>query len=303
MSNIEKERRKLSRSSVSLTAEVKARENSESFWKEVTDVQNVSRVGANFNLKRECKVGRLVLLSINMPEMFRRYDYGKKLYRVWGLVQHCRPISEADFDGYQIGVAFVGKLAPESYPEDPMKSYRVTGIDSDGFWNIGEAKTPFVTREYLRFPCSLKVRIAQIDPDGMGSQVEEKAIMENVSIAGASVFSRLELNSGDSVMFVCDEPGFSSIAVVRNRQYREGDRSTLHLQFTENFPVKDLNHSFESAEAVVFDDETAEADEIKEEKESEAREPDNLDALEKPVRIEDDSDDEILEINGSPDEG
>lgn len=244
MKDEQQERRSSARSSATSSVVVKGRESADIFWKEETEIVNVSRLGANFNLKRECPAGRIVSLVMNMPAHLRCYDLDKKLYLVWGLVQYCAPISTDDFTGFQVGVAFVGKDAPQSYLENPLKSYRVSGMDSDGFWNIGEAKTPFVTRAHHRFQASLDARISVIDADGEEGLIDDQAKTENVGAGGTAVFSSLELNSGDRVRFSCENPEFSTVCVVRNRQIREGEGAILHLEFSEsNFPTASIDAS------------------------------------------------------------
>ncbi len=235
MSKSENDRRRTIRNSISVPAAVKGRESIDVFWTEATEIVTVSRVGASFNLKRECHVGRIVSLIMNMPKHLRSYDLETKLYRVWGLVQHCRPISEEE---YQIGIAFVGKNAPTNYEENPAATYRVKGMSSDGFWHIEETKTRFIPRAYYRYPNLIDVKISVLDSEGKDTFIDEKATTKNISTAGAAVFSDLDVNSGDAVRFTCDEQDFSSIAIVRNRQEKGEGRTTLHLQFTEcDFPI------------------------------------------------------------------
>ncbi|NNF00337.1 MAG: hypothetical protein HKN25_15055 [Pyrinomonadaceae bacterium] len=246
------DRRSSVRNTVPLPLVVKGRESSDEFWKEETEIINVSRLGANFNLQRECPAGRIVSLMLKMPKHLRCYDLDKKLYRVWGLVQHCAPVSTEDAASFQIGVAFVGKNAPKSYVENPMKSYRVSGMDSDGFWNLGEAKTPFITRAHHRFAASIDARIAALGPDGEEELIDDEAKTENVGAGGAAVFSSLELNSGDRVKFSCAKPAFTSICVVRNRQISQGEGAILHLEFAEpNFPTRDIGSSSENDEEIL----------------------------------------------------
>ena len=67
-----------------------------------------------------------------LPANLRSYDQDKELYRVWGLVQHCNEVKTEDADGFQVGVAFVGKNPPESYAIDPATNYRDLRDDGRG---------------------------------------------------------------------------------------------------------------------------------------------------------------------------
>ena len=249
MTRAENEKRRVFRDPTSLSVVVKGRENKDEFWKEVAETVNVSRLGVSFRIQRKCDVGRIISLIMKMPKNFRRYDLDKKLYRVWGLVQYCSPISSEISDGYQIGVAFVGKHPPESYLESPLKSYRVSGMDSDGFWSIGEAKTPFVSRAHHRFRRSLSVRLAILDPEGEEITVDEQARTKNISVGGAAVFSSLEVDTGDCVRLINDKFNFSSVCVVRNRQIRQGEQPMLHLEFSDSeFPILEMGIAPENDE-------------------------------------------------------
>lgn len=244
---IKNEQRTIKRRPASIAIIIKGRESTDVYWKEVTEVINVSRLGANFHIQRKCPAGRILSLLIKMPKNLRCYDLDKKLYRVWALVQHCTAMSYKGADGYQIGVAFVGKDAPKSYIENPLKTYRVSGMDEDGFWNIDEAKTPFVSRAHHRFLSSEKVRIAIIDSEGEETEIDTDAITKDISIGGTAVFSMLEVDTGDCVRFTCDKFDFSSVCLVRNRQRLEGGTTMLHLSFSEStFPIAELNVSAEN---------------------------------------------------------
>lgn len=233
------EKRGGERFSSTLSAVVKVKDNKNNIWKEDTKLLSVSRSGAGFYLERHCQVGQLVSLMTAMPRHLRGYDTEKELYRVWGLVQHCSPV--ADVSSYHVGVAFVGKNAPESYHLDPLQSYRISGINADGLWKIIEAERPFVIRRYPRFYVPLDSVLALVDEnDNVSSQCE--SVTENISLRGAAVFTELNANVGDCVRFTCDKYDFSALAVVRDRKVSGAGISRVHLEFiTADFPVKEIN--------------------------------------------------------------
>ena len=203
MSNEFRERRKENRSSSGLSAVVKGRESKADFWKESTDLVTVSRIGASFELQRACQVGRILSILANMPANLRCYDEDKKQYRVWGLVQHCSPVYENP-DLFLVGVAFIGKYAPKTYLEDPLRTYRVVGMDEEGFWNVGETKEPFVSRAYHRFKYAAGVKLGNLKTEGEANSIDFDAVTEDVGSGGASVFTSLDVETGDAVRFVCD---------------------------------------------------------------------------------------------------
>ena len=230
------ERRKADRLETRIEASVKGRESEDKFWKEEIQVVTVSKIGAGFYLRRKVDTGRLVALNIELPHHLRQYDEDKKRYRVWGLVQHSN-YNETK-DSFHTGIAFIGKNAPSTYIDQPTKTYRVVGLDADGFWNVGETKEPFVTRRYHRFSEAIPVKISIESDSDKRIKMDWDAVTENVSAGGASIFSNLEVEVGDAVKFTTQKPEYESIAVVRNIQQRENGRQTIHIQFTEpDFPV------------------------------------------------------------------
>jgi hypothetical protein len=239
---VEKERRQRKRSSLLVSAVVKAKENKDSFWKETTELISVSRMGAGFYLENKCEVGRLISLMMPMPKQLRCYDIEKELYRVWGLVQHCSPVSGDAGSMYHVGVAFAGKESPQSYNENPLQSYRIAGMNEDGTWRVVESKTNFVVRRHPRHWVSLRVLLSAFDANDK-LMMDEDARTENVSLSGAAVFSNMNVDVGDSVTFDSIEHNFSSLAVVRNRQTPESDADLpkIHLEFVgDTFPVERL---------------------------------------------------------------
>jgi len=227
--------------STSLYTVVKVKEDKENSWKEVADVISISTSGAGFFLPRPCEVGRLVSLMMPLPPHLRCYDHDKDLYRVWGLVQHCYKASEEDKNGYQVGVAFVGKNAPESYSIDPQTSYRISGMDEFGLWKVTETNGAFKKRQHMRYRTAIDLYLALIDKkkDAIGG---EKTITENISRSGAAVLTTLDINVGDRVKFISEEYDFSGLAVVCNRQEGSDKIMRLHLQFVESmFPVNRLS--------------------------------------------------------------
>jgi hypothetical protein len=177
---------------------------------------------------------------IPLEPYLRCYDHDKELYRVWGLVQHCELVSADDETNFHVGVAFIGKHAPESYRNNSMQHYRISGVDGDGMWCVDESKTAFRKRSHLRFWKSINLYLAVIDTKD-GSIGGERTVAENISRGGAAVFTTLNVNTGDRVKFISEEYDFSGLAVVCNRETGEDGRTRLHLKFVENrFPVETL---------------------------------------------------------------
>ena len=226
---------------VLLSAEVKIKIGKNDIWKQQTELITLSRTGAGFYLEQKCEVGRLLSLLIPMPKHLRCYDFGKDFYRVWGLIQHCNPVSVGDEPGFHVGVAFVGRNAPASFKENALQSYRIAGVSEDGMWRIIEAKADFVVRRHPRHWVALDVLLSAWDENNK-LLLDENARTENISLSGAAVISNMNLNVGDSVTFDSIAHNFTSLAIVRNRQAPENESPRLHLEFiSETFPITALN--------------------------------------------------------------
>lgn len=228
---------------------VKAKLNNDEFWKEKGSLRSVSKLGAGFEIEKPCKVGQIISLLIPMPINLRLYDHDKQLYRVWGLVQHCHNVNSEEFNGYHVGVAFIGKNAPESFYEKPDQSYRIVGLNEEGLWNIIEAEREFINRKHPRFWVSLDSTLTIFNSNSDEENKEPivlSATTENVSLSGAAVFCETNVNVGDMVKFSCPEYDFESDAIVRNCRGMGNTTPKIHIEFLEKeFPVSELKLSVE----------------------------------------------------------
>lgn len=228
---------------VQLHAVVKGREQGNQQWKEVAEIISYSSTGSSFNLSRQCEVGTLISMIFPLPIRMRCYDHDKEFYGVWGLVQHCQPATVEGVTTFHIGVAFIGKYAPESYRANPLQHYKISGVKVDGMWNVEESKTPFKKRTGVRFWQSVELYLALIDTKE-GSRGGERTVSENVSRNGAAVFTNMNIGIGDRVKFISEEYDFSGLAVVCNVRTGDDGRKRLHLHFIEStFPVTKLMKS------------------------------------------------------------
>jgi PilZ domain len=228
-----------------LSVIIKGKDRNFRSWSETADATSLSSNGAGFFLSKECQVGGLVSLIMAMPEHHRKYDHDKRLYRIWGLVQYCYEAGGDNASGFHVGVALIGRDAPDSYLKNPTQSYRVAGMDRHGLWKIEELETSFKQRTSTRYWNSIEASLYQLDEEEH-TIAAEKTITENISETGASVFSDLRIAVGDRVKFKTSSPAFSSLAVVRRRRIGIDDRTRLHLQFIENtFPVLDIEAPIE----------------------------------------------------------
>jgi hypothetical protein len=228
-----------------LSVVVKGKDANFRTWSDTASLTSLSMSGAGLFLRRECRVGCLISLMLPMPVHLRRYDHDKRFYRVWGLVQHCYQAGGSDEPGFHVGVALIGRDAPESYQENPEQCYRVAGMDRNGLWKVEELETTFRKRGKVRYWNSIATSLHQLDDD-LRPVAAEKTVTENISESGASVFSDLRLSVGDRIKFQTSDPPFSSLCVVRHRRIGVDNRTRIHVQFVENiFPVLEVEDPIE----------------------------------------------------------
>lgn len=226
---------------IPMHAVVRMKDDDGEALKEIADIASISSTGAGFYIQRECHPGTIVSLMLPLEPHLRCYDHDKEFYRVWGLVQHCHPLSGEENVGFHVGVAFIGKRAPQSYNEDHFQSYKICGMTEEGLWRITEARSKFKPRRHVRYWTPIDLYLALVDERRV-SLTGEKTVTENVSKNGAAVFSEMDVNVGDRVKFICEKYDFSGLAVVCNRHEGSDGKRRLHLQFVENsFPVERLD--------------------------------------------------------------
>src|SRR4051812_14090657 len=107
------------RLALQLPVRVRGRESVDHEWMEITRLMNVTPFGAGFMLKRPTEKGRLLHMTIPMPRQLRVFDHVEDQYRIWAIVRYMKPdVSERGI-GFIVGVAFIGKRAPDSYEKEP----------------------------------------------------------------------------------------------------------------------------------------------------------------------------------------
>lgn len=218
-----------------LAAIIQVTEKNGHTWKELADISTVSRNGAGFTLSRPCVVGRLINIVLPLPPELRAYDVNEELYPVTAIVQYCNEGMDGGEKIFHVGAGFVGKNMPESFEADPTQSYRITGMNRDGLWEITESRRQFQNRKDPRFWISMPVTVALIQKEDK-SIIREETYTKNVSAGGVSIASSLNASVGDKVKFACKGLNFYAMGVVRN--IIPGDSPTVHLKFLDNeFPI------------------------------------------------------------------
>jgi hypothetical protein len=209
--------------------------------REVTHLETVSESGAGFYLSRPFEVGQLLFLTIPLEKDLRRYDHDKEQYSVWSIVRHCHRTLKNSFSVYHIGVAFIGQNPPSNYCNDPSSIYQIGEINESGFWEISNNEQMPSRRRKPRYTIPIDIYIAVFDAEE-NIIAHEKTVTENISESGASVFSALQLNVGDTVKFIKQYGNFSAEAIVRNRRVGEDNLPRLHLEFVNvQFPLEGID--------------------------------------------------------------
>lgn len=218
-------------------------------WSEVADVFSFTASGLGFYMPRDCAVGNLISMMVPMPAYMRCYDHDEEFYNVWGLVQYCHAATHDGQPAFQIGVAFIGKVPPSSYDENPLQNYRICGMNDLGLWAVTESDSRFVQRKELRYWEKVNFYLALID-DRRETIGGERTTTENISKSGAAVVTTLELNVGDRIKLINTEFDFSSLAVVCNSHEQEDGKYRISLKFVNHtFPVHRLKTTGRAVEA------------------------------------------------------
>lgn len=213
--------------------------DADDFWEEEIIVTSISKNGAGFQVSSPCPIARLVILALDMPKHLRVYDHDEERYPIVGVVQQCNILSDDDRISYYVGVALIGTRVPASFRQNPLQSYRITGMAENGLWNISECARQFQPRRDPRFLFSCEVALTLLDENRPGNY-KALASTQDVSARGASVVCTLEVKTGARVKFACNQFDFFAVAIVRNRT-RTVNGPLLHLEFVDAlFPIEKL---------------------------------------------------------------
>jgi hypothetical protein len=237
-----KENRRIQRISLALPTRVESKVNSSMGWDEITRLNDVSAFGAAFNLRRPVKRGRLVFMTIPLPRQLRCYDYSEPQYRVWALVRRCIAIDkDKGGENYAVGVAFIGKVPPQSYRENPARLYEITHREDESLWHVKEAAEnpdesdlPKDCRRHSRFAIPINITLEAIDADG-NPIATEVTVTENISLGGAAIFTTLQVEVGSFVRVISEQYNASIIAIVRGKRMGADSIPRLHIEFIDRF--------------------------------------------------------------------
>lgn len=101
-------------------------------------IVDVAPQGAGVLISCALEPGQIVKLKFPMPRELRSYDYSARNYEVWGVVRYAIKDNRQDsVEGYEIGIAFLGREAPPEYLAAPDTLFDLKPVPKrDGFWLV-----------------------------------------------------------------------------------------------------------------------------------------------------------------------
>ena len=226
--------RRRARIPLTLPIRVLCRESNEYEWTEQSRLIDVTHFGAGFTLTRPVDVGRLIRLTMPLPTQLRCFDHNDAMYSVWSLVRHTaaiRSIDPAHAKLFRLGVAFVGKEAPESYIDNPTLRYEPVEIKvgQNTRWKL--RRLPSVTeRREPRLVIPLEVLVETLDEDGK-PLMREYTVTETISTLGTCVPTNLDVDVGRVLRISSINDQVSTFAAIRSRQVAADGIARLGLEF------------------------------------------------------------------------
>lgn len=226
--------RRRARIPLTLPIRVLCRESNEYEWTEQSRLIDVTHFGAGFTLTRPVDVGRLIRLTMPLPTQLRCFDHNDSMYSVWSLVRHTAAIRSPDpaqAKLFRLGVAFVGKEAPESYIDNPTIRYEPVEIKvgQNVRWKL--RRLPSVTeRREPRLVIPLEVLVETLDEEGK-PLMREYTVTETISTLGTCVPTNLDVDVGRVLRISSINDQVSTFAAIRSRQVAADGIARLGLEF------------------------------------------------------------------------
>ena len=210
---------------------------------------DVTPFGARLRLKRPTEPGRLLHLTMAMPQKLRCFDHIENQYRVWALVRRVQMLEPGADALVDIGVAFVGKHPPRSFAGDPLRRYEIAPSDlGAGLWSVKEESDDVISevlvtdkRKESRHTIPIGVSIEVFGTNGEISHRED-TVTENISRQGTAVFTTLEVPPGHFVRVTSAQSATSRLATVRGRRAGPDGILRLHLEFVgSEWPLEGID--------------------------------------------------------------
>ena len=216
-----------------LPVRVQCRETTDFVWTEMTRLNNVTPFGAGFTLKRPTEKGRLLYMTIPMPRQLRVFDHTEDQYRIWAIVRYMKSSRANNRTVFDVGVAFIGKRAPESYEKEPWKLYEVATSAFEKLAAGTETVTPIrEQRTHDRYNIAVDMRLDIVDESG--NVVEsEQSVTENISTTGATIFTTLGVAPGRFIRLTSEQHRITVYAAIRGRSTGADGVARIHVEFID----------------------------------------------------------------------
>lgn len=218
-----------------LPVRIQGRETPDFEWTEMTRLENVTPFGAGFTLKRPTEKGRLLFMTIPMPRQLRVFDHVEEQYRIWAIVRHMRARRVQNRTMFDVGVAFIGKRAPESFAKEPWKRYEVS---TAGFQEApkGEEMVRVFPAEdrtdQTRHNIPVDMRVEVVNERGQVVE-SELTVTENISTRGATLFTTLEVQTGRFIRVISEQHAITAYAAIRSRSTGADGVARIHVAFVD----------------------------------------------------------------------
>ena len=218
-----------------LPVRVRCRESPDYEWTEITRLMNVTPFGAGFTLRRPTEKGRLLHLTIPMPRQLRVFDHVEDQYRVWGVVRYMRPEITERGAIFLVGVAFIGKRAPDSYYKQPWRRFDVATSTLDASSAGEEILNPTIIedrRSETRHNIAVDMKVELVDENGV-VVASEQTVTEEISSHGATLFTTLDLQPGRFVRLRSEQYRITAHAAIRSRHIAPDGIARLNVEFVD----------------------------------------------------------------------
>ena len=218
-----------------LPVRVQCRETIDFAWTELTRLNNVTPFGAGFTLKRPTEKGRLLYMTIPMPRQLRVFDHVEDQYRIWAIVRYLKARTSNKGTAFDVGVAFIGKRAPDSYEKEPWKRYEISTTVFEALTPPDDIVTPLPTedkRAHTRHNIAVDMKIELL---GENSEVieSEQTVTEDISSRGATLFTTLQVPQGRFIRLTSEQYRITVHAAIRSRSTGADGVPRIHVEFID----------------------------------------------------------------------
>ena len=201
----------------------------------MTRLTNVTPFGAGFSLKHPTEKGRLLHMTIPMPRQLRVFDYTEDQYRIWAVVRHLKAAVSNDCAVFNVGVAFIGKRAPQSYENEPSKRYDINTTAFQALAKSDDILTPLAAADqhaYTRHNIAVDMRLEVVDVEGATVETEQ-TVTENISTKGATLFTSLQIPQGRFVRLTSEQYRITAHAAIRSCSTGADGIPRIHVEFID----------------------------------------------------------------------